>query len=286
MPAAVAEYVAARDGAQRWMLGRFIVPASRLHELIDALPAGAAPLALSVIVDAGADARVWFGAAKRILDDVARVRESETRVAVEALEVPLPALLFRRETYDATIGQFAGLAAAANLRDLPAYLEIPRDDRWPEILPGTMSALARARMGGKLRCGGVSADAFPSPLDVASFVRACAVESVPFKATAGLHHPIRHLNEATGFTMHGFLNLVAAAALARDLETERLEMVLGDEDPRAFAFDERGLTWRGERVDVDRLTEMRKRGFVGYGSCSFSEPVEDLTALGMLAKTE
>lgn len=286
MAPAVAEYIAAREGAHAWMLGRFIVPASRLPDVLAAVPDDAAPVALSVIVDAGTDARAWFGAARDALDRIARVRSSEARVSIEALEVPLPALLTLRETYDATIGQLSALTQTAGLRDLPAFVEVPRDQRWMELLAGTMAAIARARLGAKIRCGGVTADAFPSPAQVAAFLRASAGEKVPFKATAGLHHPIRHTNHASGFVMHGFLNLLAAAAFARDCDAEVLEAILSDEDATSFSFDEAGLRWRDRHASVAAVAAMRTHGFVGYGSCSFDEPVDDLTALSILSKSE
>ena len=283
MPDAVAEYDAARRGSHAWMLGRFIVPASRLAELIDAIGTRET-FALSVIVDAEPDARRWFGSAQRSLGDIARFRLEESRIRIEALEAPLPPLLSQRETYDATLGQLAGLVARAGLRDLEVYAEWPRDARWHELLPGAMTAAARSRLGAKIRCGGVTADAFPSVADVAAFLDAAATEHVAFKATAGLHHPVRHDNTEAGATMHGFLNLLAAAALAHRVSRETLEQILAEEDPAAFAFDDESMAWRDDRVAVDELVAARREDFVAYGSCSFSEPVNDLSALAILPR--
>ncbi|HTA38270.1 MAG TPA: hypothetical protein VK760_04300 [Candidatus Acidoferrales bacterium] len=283
MPDAVAEYDAARRGPYAWMLGRFIVPASRLAELTGAI-GGLEPFALSVIVDADADARRWFGSAQRCLGEVAAYRLSEPRIRIEALEAALPPLLSQRETYDATLGQFAGLVSRAGLRDLEIYTEWPRDERWHELLPSTMTAAARSRIGAKIRCGGLTPDAYPSVADVAAFVDAAATEHVAFKATAGLHHPVRHHNAQAGVYMHGFLNLVAAAALAHRVSRETLEQIVAEEDPAAFAFDDESMTWRDDRVALDELTAARGDDFVAYGSCSFSEPVDDLTALTILPR--
>lgn len=286
MASAVHEYVASRRGGNAWMLGRFIVPASRLSELLAAIPTDAAPLALSVIVDAKPDPRAWLSLAQASLATIAAVRANEPRVRVEALEVPLPPLLSLRESYDATIGQFGALLSAADLRDLPVYVEIPRDERWSAVLPGTMAALARTRFGAKVRCGGVVAEAFPSPVELAAFVRASVSEGVPFKATAGLHHPIRARNEATGFVMHGFLNLLAAATFATKLDVESLAALLADEDRTSIVLDQHGMRWHEESASAIDLAAMRERAFLSYGSCSFSEPIADLTALGILSNAE
>lgn len=137
-----------------------------------------------------------------------------------------------------------------------------------EVDPTDASALddvARARVGAKVRCGG---DAFPAPGELAAFVAGCTERELPFKATAGLHHPFRTPDH------HGFVNLLAAAGLARD--GADLEAVLAEEDASAFTVEEGALLWRGQSAGERRVH------FVGYGSCSFSEPVDDLRKLGWI----
>ncbi len=259
---AAAEYDTAREGPYAWMLGRFVVPASRAVEAAAAL---AEPAALAVVVDGS-------------LEDVAQVREH----GVGALEVPLPALKAARDTYDAPIGQFAALRAKLALDDLPAYVEIPRDKRWQESLITVTRSLARHKLYGKLRCGGTTADAFPTCAEVAWFLIAMAEEGVAFKATAGLHHPIRRTDPITGFPMHGFVNLLVASLLAGIGDGAAVEESLADEDSASFAFESAHLRWRDHRFDAAQIAQTRRSGFVGYGSCSFAEPVADLTGMRVL----
>ena len=271
LDAAQREYREARGGPYAWMLGRFILAARRLEE-----SPGDFGEPLSAIVDPDVDALHRLADAKR------------GGAAVEALEIPLMESvspfrehLSRDDVLDA-LGALESDLVVAGLRDLAAFAEIPRGGAWWRSLDETMSAAARFRLGAKLRCGGLTAGAFPSVEEVAAFVGAAARAEVPFKATAGLHHPVRHRDAATGFVMHGFLNLLAAAALAARVDAETLERVVGEEDPRAFAFDQETFAWRDQRVSVAELQRVRREGFIAYGSCSFSEPVEDLTALGVL----
>lgn len=240
------------------MLGRFIVSAAGLTE-----PPGLnGPF--SVIVEPRLEALNALAAARaRGLD-------------IEALEIPLgtsrPEIVKLLE---------AGLSVA-RLRDVPVFAEIPRAQPWHETLTAIMSVLARAGVGAKIRCGGLTANAFPSVEEVAAFIAAAQTAGVPFKATAGLHHPVRHVDPNTGLTMHGFLNLLAAAALAPSLQAEALATIVAEEDPSAFRFDDESFSWRDRRIDVATLEHTRRSGFVAYGSCSFAEPVDDLVALRIL----
>lgn len=277
MSQARAEYAAARADAHAWMLGRFIVPASRLDELV-------APVedSLSVILDADRDPRAWFRSAQHILDDLA-VRRRDGGLRIETLEVPLPGLATLRETYDALVAQLGALLDRAGLRNAPTYVEIPRDERWYAHLPGFMLALARARLCAKLRCGGTEASAFPSVDEVATFVRAAREANVPFKATAGLHHPIRHRDAGLDVQMHGFVNLLAAAALAPRADDATLRGVLAEESAGAFTFEPESLRWRDEAISRDELAFARTHAFVAYGSCRFDQPVDDMIAFGAVA---
>jgi len=281
MQPALAEYAAARQSPHAWMLARFIVAESRLAELLESANGTALPL--SVIVDAGTQSREWFITAQAALTRIATFKNSGS-AQIEALEVPLGSLRSLRETYDAAIGQYAAAAAHAGLGDVPSFIEVPNDSRRAELLPGALAAMQRHRLLAKLRCGGVTAASVPPVLDVATFMRLANDERVAFKATAGLHHPVRGYNEESGFVMHGFLNVLMAAALARSgAPVDDLVAVLEDDEPSHFRFDDAGLEWNGRNIPTEELAATRERAFIGYGSCSFEEPVSDLAALGMIA---
>ena len=143
--------------------------------------------------------------------------------------------------------------------------------------------IARHGLRAKVRTGGVTPDAFPPIGDVAQFLRACKAAGVAFKATAGLHHPLRcvkpltYAPDAPTGTMHGFVNVFLAAALL-----EHADEILLEEDAQAFAFDDDGAVWRGHRVSTAALRVMRREFATSFGSCSFEEPIGDLRGLGWL----
>lgn len=141
-----------------------------------------------------------------------------------------------------------------DLADVETFCEVPLDEDWRD----TLAAVAAAGAKAKLRCGGAQV---PSEADVAAFVVAARDADVGWKATAGLHHPVRSERE------HGFLNLLTAVGLAEDGAGEAaLRAVLAERDPAAL-----------------RAAAERPRGrFVSIGSCSFAEPVEELQGLGLL----
>jgi hypothetical protein len=130
-------------------------------------------------------------------------------------------------------------------------------------------------LGAKVRCGGAERHLFPSPEDLAAFVCACFEYGVPFKATAGLHRAVRHLDEETGFVHHGFLNLVLAAVrAAAGSPVDQVAAVLASTDGPALVAEAKAVS--GREVSAARLL------FRSYGSCSTSEPRKEAAALGLL----
>jgi hypothetical protein len=150
-----------------------------------------------------------------------------------------------------------------------------------EVWPGddaALDAVAARGAGAKVRCGGATPDMFPSPAQLAGFIVACRDRGLAFKATAGLHHPIRD------GIVHGFLNLLGAAVLAHATGAGESDLaaVLLEEDYNAFSLDDEAFGVRGSRFSAEAVAATRRELFVGYGSCSFSEPVDDLRSLGLL----
>src|SRR5262249_6827657 len=146
----------------------------------------------------------------------------------------------------------------------PVYCEAPLPD---------LDAVQRAGCFAKIRTGGVKPEVIPSAGDVAAFIVACAERMLPFKATAGLHHPIRaeylltYEPNAPQAVMHGFLNVFLAACFAwygrRDLEP-----LLDETGPSAFRFDDRAH-WRDWSLDAAQVREARTQFAHAFGSCSF-----------------
>lgn len=254
MGTAVSRHREHQSGPIGPFLGPFLCPASRFGELTahlrpdDRLPFG-------LIVDTG-----LAGVAAGVTEALA-----EARVSLRMVEVPLPA-----DAPQAPAAAAVVTTLAAVPRDVRVFVELPRVQGWDRAL----EVLAAAGRGAKLRTGGMSAEAFPSEQEVAAFVAACVDAGVPFKCTAGLHNAIRHTAADTGFEHHGFLNILLATCLVVD----------GREDHVVSALAERDAATVAARVrSVDEYTAYRAREFFrSYGSCSVTEPVDDLLALGLI----
>lgn len=165
----------------------------------------------------------------------------------------------------------------------PVYCEVQLTDLTH------LDAVKAAGNYAKVRTGGLKPEAIPSPEDVARFIIACADRSLAFKATAGLHHPIRkeqaltYESDSPRAIMHGFINVLMAAAFAyhgeKDLKV--IAAIIDEREPSAFRFDHKAW-WSDRCLTADQVKDARKHFVHSIGSCSFQEPVEDLQALGLL----
>lgn len=277
MSRSVANYDEYSRSEWQWVLGRFIVPAARLAEFEDAftrLPnhsTGAATVKWRLSVLLGSEPQA----------EVANVSEFNTRMA--SSKSPRAALIESLELKVTSAREVERISAIVP-QELSAYFEIPIPSA-TECVP----ALARSGHRAKIRTGGETADKFPAPSEILEFIRLCAANNVPFKATAGLHHPLRSVHRLTyqpesplGMT-HGFINLFLAAGFLRvGVDSKIVLQLLEEQSPQAFHFDEDGVSWREDRLSVREIAAVRQDFAISFGSCSFTEPIEDLRALHLL----
>lgn len=265
MNAATAEYASALAGADAWMLGRFVLPAGRLADLAHAraLASSVSEWRLSAIVTAGADPD---------MASIAACNASAGRplARVDAIECQPPSI----EGIDWLAQRAAG--------QFDVYVEIPatgEPSAW-------LDRIAARGLRAKIRTGGTTAEAFPSPGAVIAFLAAALGAGVPFKATAGLHHAVggayrlTYEAGAAEARMYGYLNvLLATAALQMRLPAQVAENVLRCTHASAFVFSDTGIRWEDFEFPNDLLRRLRATHLVSFGSCSFREPVGELTAL-------
>ena len=163
---------------------------------------------------------------------------------------------------------------------LPAQVEtletkLPRRLSLATYCEAAVGAIAGGAFA-KVRTGGLTPEDIPSSESLADFLRETAARRIAFKATAGLHHPVRA-------TMHGFVNVFVAAAFAwRGAERDVILDVLNEEDAAAFQFLPGELRWRGRSITTAEVQSARRDFAHSFGSCSFTEPVVDLRTLGWL----
>lgn len=237
------------------LVGPLVVAASSLDDLA-ALLADTAP-------DTARDLSLTFPGGPQAVPGVVE-HAAELPVRLSALEVAVPDGLSPAEVLSA-------LDRAMVPSSVDVFVELPRDERRTPLL----TALPGTRYLAKFRTGGVTAAMHPGPGELADAVASVVRSGVPFKATAGLHHAVRHTDPATGFEQHGFLNLLLATVGAlRGADVAELAAVLADTDTASVADRVRAL-------DEPALTEARAV-FRSFGTCSITDPLHDLLALGLL----
>ncbi|RKS08612.1 hypothetical protein DFP74_4326 [Nocardiopsis sp. Huas11] len=254
MGEAVPAHRAHLAGRRARFVGPFVVSQARTAELRTFLSReddGHAPLAVVVTVPAGPE---------EVGPAVASVR-TDPALRLAAVEVA------------AEPGRAAEAAAQLD-RHLPedaeGYVELSRAGD----VPADLAALSAAGHQAKFRTGGLVPEAHPGEAELARLLHAAVAAGVPFKCTAGLHHAVRHTT-AEGFEQHGFLNvLLATHTLVAGAGPDEAAAVLADRDGPALAARVAELTHE-DAVSV-------RRAFRSFGTCSVTEPLEDLVVLGAL----
>lgn len=225
-----------RTGPHARLVGPFLCPVDRIDEL-DACVAAGVPRPPELGVIGARSGPAWR-----------RVTYRPGVVQVEArLGVPLP----------------------EGSRRLRCFVELPPDGP----VDAAVERVAATGAGAKVRCGGMTPDAVPSPERLAEVLVACAKRRLPFKATAGLHHAFRRRSPAGGVgqPQHGFVNLLAATSVAlTGAACDEIAAILDTEEDDA------------RRVLLVRIDRRSRTLLRSIGSCSIDEPVDDLTALGLL----
>jgi hypothetical protein len=268
MPTAVRNYALYRTEDEAWMLGRFVLPIARLHEFSDALRTigGDANGEWKLAALLGADVAADFDRAKSF------VAANAGRASIDVIEGKL--------------GSVAAIDdAAERATDFELFVELPIDDD-PKTL---IEAIKASGVNAKVRTGGVTAAAIPSAANVVRFMRRCIETKVTFKATAGLHHPLRadhrltYASDAPRGMMYGFLNVfLAAAFLEFGMPDDDATTLLLEDDPSALDTVDASISWRGRRLTAAQIRVARDVVATSFGSCSFREPVDDLHQLSIL----
>lgn len=252
-----------------WMLGRFVVPVANLDrfstEFEKVYEEGETGWRLSAII--GEDA------AKDIKKISRFNAKNKARVLIETIEAKADSAEKIKEI------------AAVVPEDLTIYFEIPSS----VILTDLVTAISLTKTRAKIRTGGTTANAFPPVDEIVKFMRVCTAANIPFKATAGLHHPLRCIKPLTyeenapKGLMNGFLNLfLAAIFLRQNLNHTFVHELMNETDATNFTFTDESISWKNHTVTMREIEIARQKCVISFGSCSFTEPFEDLQDLELL----
>lgn len=295
----VRNFLAYRTQPEAWMLGRLVCPAGRLNELPPLITGATDDLRVSVLFRGAISPQ---DADDRLRNDLAAIGAISEVIHVDVIELCVPVNFVFSAAPDSLI-DFLAMVDDGLRNEWPqatAYFELadwfPATPmvEWEWVTKSFIKSIAeynrrhsddgRHAFGFKLRTGGVKAATFPTSAQVACAVIACRDAGLAWKATAGLHHPLRHFDSGMAVMMHGFLNVFVAAVLADvcNLSQADVQAILDEERAESFQFDDEGLRWHEWQANTEQITAARKKSLVSFGSCSFDEPRQDLRACGLM----
>ncbi|MGO1165857.1 MAG: hypothetical protein ACTMHL_04480 [Janibacter sp.] len=235
------------------LVGPFLVGVSAVDDLVAVLSAGApAPPTIGVVARPGTSPEDT-DAAVRVL----RTLEGPRLVSLDAAWTP----------------GWRNL----DLDDLSVHLEVGREDQ-DSALDDIASATSFVDVRAKFRTGPTPDWAWPDAGELATFVIGAGQRHLPFVLTGGLHHVVRGEHDVSGRAeeQHGLLNvLVAVHASAGGADEQTVRELLEIREADALADIVAG--WSSPDIAAVRAA------FAGYGCCDVTDPIGELTQLGLLA---
>lgn len=252
LPRAVALHRAHRRSPYASLVGPLLVPAAEVAGLVPL--AGSEPLEVVVVGRPGTP-----------LADVRDAVEESGGTTVRVVGVEVGWTPTWRES---------GLPPT-----LPTVLEVPRGEDHVRALDDVAAAAAGGRpVVAKLRTGPTATWAWPDEAELATWLVEAADRGLPFKLTGGLHHAVRGRYVPAGGAEednHGVLNVLVATHASRDGSgADHVRRVLEVRDGRDLADLVHG--WDKEAVALTR-SALR-----AYGCCTVTDPIDELTRLGLL----
>jgi hypothetical protein len=304
MDSAIQNYLKYNSETDEWMLSRFICLAYRLKELEkyrDDFRLLKKPLQFSLLGSGGKNIDEFV---KTLETDLKLLLEfveyHQNSVTVDAYEARFPEELIE-ESNPIRITEFlnkvAEIIGSRTPNKIMPFYEGAFLGEWSKTIEAIVEGISYHNIhvqskpivkylpaGYKLRCGGVEPYMYPSPEQIAFVILSCKRHQIAMKATAGMHHPLRHFNETEQVKMHGFLNVFGAAILAQnhDLNLDRIQSIIEDEEIKNFIFTDSEFKWNDLSVTSNQINKAREQNMISFGSCSFDEPREDLQSLGLL----
>lgn len=296
---AIENYAKYRLEPENWMLSRFVISSSKLQELesFKDLFQSNPPFQFTVLGKKTNSTNEFKKDLDVVISQITAFESSVGKdlVSIESLELKVPVLqdiLFVLNIISDTINKYDTEVA------LEIYLEFELSQKHNDDLKLILRHIKEYNfnnknkkikfVGYKVRTGGVEAKNFPSLDKLASIIFECNNFDVQLKATAGLHHPIRHYNNGVQTHMYGFINVIGACLLTslHKLDFNTIYDILQDENPEDFKFSDQKFVWKNYEATKEQLEFARIKSFYSFGSCSFDEPLTDLQTLGLLQKEE
>ncbi len=302
LPDAIQNYALYKKHEDRWMMSRFIIPVSNLNDLFPFadLFSKNAPFHFSVTGSGGDNKNEYLS---NFADDFETIFQFHDQcgsiIKIPFYETRLPPDVLSDQSgrsLRSLLNESADIIEKLSNDYVTVFYESILNNLYKEWNHRVIAALRGhndelpgrgfkkyQKAGYKLRCGGLTADMFPSPEQVSYIIKEVLHQKIPMKFTAGLHHPFRHADASIPAKMHGFINVFTAVVMAKvhNLNEAMLQRILEDENPKHFTFDDDQMSWNDLSATVSQIEGIRD-SLISYGSCSFDEPREDLTALGLM----
>jgi hypothetical protein len=298
-------YINYKQESDAWILANFICPVHLLEQLIPyrhTLQEKNQEISITVL-PAVVEMRSNYSSIfeKNIQDIADFLSKMKKNARIDAMEIRIFPTLLNQETHPALHHFLAGLGEtliSAGIEGVKLFFELQQSAGWIDSVKEFTEQIALFNQsmaenkklttmrpaGLKLRCGGERPENIPSLDEVSNTIRSCVVSGIPFKATAGLHHPLRHFDNDLNTTVHGFFNIFGAALLAyqHQLTVSEIQSVIAEKDPAQFLFDDNSFRHKEWRMDLNQIISLRNNRVISFGSCSIDEPRQDLIQLDLL----